>query len=173
MQHGQEKDDPKHPSKPDSCSGTRPADAGQEFRRSELRLLAGRSAQRVRSDVCCAPTRPVSRVVRSISTSRNSSRRSAPRISAVPMTSSPQAISWRRCVVASARKKHNARASAWSESTLEPVAIGRLERWVGDYAIKEKWTSIPLYRAEWLQDWNCRFGTRRHGLCGGHGQSRM
>ena len=27
--------------------------------------------------------------------------------------------------------------------TLEPVAIGRLERWVGDYAIKEKWTNIP------------------------------
>src|SRR5208283_1286901 len=27
--------------------------------------------------------------------------------------------------------------------TLEPVAIGRLERWVGDYAIKEKWTNVP------------------------------
>ena len=27
--------------------------------------------------------------------------------------------------------------------SLEPVAIGRLERWVGDYAIKEKWTNIP------------------------------
>jgi glutamate synthase (NADPH/NADH) small chain len=27
--------------------------------------------------------------------------------------------------------------------TLEPVAIGRLERWVGDHAIKEKWTNIP------------------------------
>ncbi len=27
--------------------------------------------------------------------------------------------------------------------TLEPVAIGRLERWVGDLAIAEKWSSIP------------------------------
>ena len=27
--------------------------------------------------------------------------------------------------------------------TLEPVAIGRLERWIGDYAIKERWSSIP------------------------------
>jgi glutamate synthase (NADPH/NADH) small chain len=27
--------------------------------------------------------------------------------------------------------------------TLEPVAIGRLERWVGDMAIKEGWTSSP------------------------------
>ena len=27
--------------------------------------------------------------------------------------------------------------------TLEPVAIGRLERWVGDLAIKEGWTNIP------------------------------
>jgi glutamate synthase (NADPH/NADH) small chain len=27
--------------------------------------------------------------------------------------------------------------------TLEPVAIGRLERWVGDQAIKEKWTNVP------------------------------
>ena len=27
--------------------------------------------------------------------------------------------------------------------TLEPVAIGRLERWVGDHAIKENWTNVP------------------------------
>lgn len=27
--------------------------------------------------------------------------------------------------------------------TLEPVAIGRLERWIGDLAIKEGWASIP------------------------------
>ncbi|MGZ8229503.1 MAG: NAD(P)-binding protein, partial [Burkholderiales bacterium] len=27
--------------------------------------------------------------------------------------------------------------------TLEPVAIGRLERWVGDTAISEGWTNIP------------------------------
>ncbi|MBI4275028.1 MAG: NADPH-dependent glutamate synthase [Rhizobiales bacterium] len=27
--------------------------------------------------------------------------------------------------------------------TLEPVAIGRLERWVGDLAIAERWTNIP------------------------------
>ena len=27
--------------------------------------------------------------------------------------------------------------------TLEPVAIGRLERWVGDTAIAEGWTNVP------------------------------
>jgi glutamate synthase (NADPH/NADH) small chain len=27
--------------------------------------------------------------------------------------------------------------------SLEPVAIGRLERWVGDQAIKEKWVNVP------------------------------
>ena len=27
--------------------------------------------------------------------------------------------------------------------TLEPVAIGRLERWVGDYAIEQGWSNIP------------------------------
>jgi glutamate synthase (NADPH/NADH) small chain len=31
--------------------------------------------------------------------------------------------------------------------TLEPVAIGRLERFVGDYAIKEKWTNVPFVEA--------------------------
>jgi glutamate synthase (NADPH/NADH) small chain len=29
------------------------------------------------------------------------------------------------------------------DDTLEPVAIGRLERWIGDLAIKEGWTNIP------------------------------
>jgi glutamate synthase (NADPH/NADH) small chain len=27
--------------------------------------------------------------------------------------------------------------------TLEPVAVGRLERWIGDMAIKEGWTNVP------------------------------
>ena len=27
--------------------------------------------------------------------------------------------------------------------TLEPVAIGRLERWVGDMAIRERWSNVP------------------------------
>jgi glutamate synthase (NADPH/NADH) small chain len=31
--------------------------------------------------------------------------------------------------------------------TLEPVAIGRLERFVGDHAIKEKWTNVPFVEA--------------------------
>jgi glutamate synthase (NADPH) small chain len=31
--------------------------------------------------------------------------------------------------------------------SLEPVAIGRLERWVGDLAIKEGWTNIPYIDA--------------------------
>jgi glutamate synthase (NADPH/NADH) small chain len=31
-------------------------------------------------------------------------------------------------------------------STLEPVAIGRLERWVGDQAIEHGWTNIPCFQ---------------------------
>jgi glutamate synthase (NADPH) small chain len=31
--------------------------------------------------------------------------------------------------------------------TLEPVAIGRLERWIGDLAIKEGWSNIPYIEA--------------------------
>jgi glutamate synthase (NADPH/NADH) small chain len=32
--------------------------------------------------------------------------------------------------------------------SLEPVAIGRLERWVGDLAIKEGWSNIPYIEAQ-------------------------
>ena len=35
--------------------------------------------------------------------------------------------------------------------TLEPVAIGRLERWIGDMAIAENWFNIPRHRAERLR----------------------
>ena len=35
--------------------------------------------------------------------------------------------------------------------TLEPVAIGRLERWVGDMAIKEGWTSEPYIEPNGLR----------------------
>lgn len=31
--------------------------------------------------------------------------------------------------------------------TLEPVAIGRLERWIGDLAIKEGWSNVPYMEA--------------------------
>ena len=131
------------PATANSCARAGSAGAGEEFRRGELRLFPGRSAQRGGALSAYARTRPASPAARSISTSRNLSRRSARRISAVPMTSSPQAISWRPCVAGSARRRRNVRASAWSASTLEPVAIGRLERWVGDQAIKEKWANVP------------------------------
>ena len=35
--------------------------------------------------------------------------------------------------------------------TLEPVAIGRLERWVGDLALAEKWTNVPYIEPNGFQ----------------------
>jgi len=34
--------------------------------------------------------------------------------------------------------------------SLEPVAIGRLERWVGDLAIKQGWSNIPYIEPKGL-----------------------
>ena len=57
--------------------------------------------------------------------------------------------------------------------SLEPVAIGRLERFVGDTAIKEGWVNIPLYRTQPLPRRHRRFRPGRHGLRSGHGQGRL
>jgi glutamate synthase (NADPH/NADH) small chain len=45
--------------------------------------------------------------------------------------------------------------------TLEPVAIGRLERWVGDLAISEGWSSVP-----WIEPSNFRIGIVGSGPAG-------
>lgn len=45
--------------------------------------------------------------------------------------------------------------------TLEPVAIGRLERWVGDYAIREGWANVP-----WVQPNGFRVGIVGSGPAG-------
>jgi glutamate synthase (NADPH/NADH) small chain len=45
--------------------------------------------------------------------------------------------------------------------TLEPVAIGRLERWVGDQAIREGWSNVP-----WVQPNGFRIGIVGSGPAG-------
>ena len=45
--------------------------------------------------------------------------------------------------------------------TLEPVAIGRLERWVGDLAIREGWSNVP-----WVQPNGFRIGIVGSGPAG-------
>ncbi|MDT8321176.1 MAG: NADPH-dependent glutamate synthase [Xanthomonadales bacterium] len=45
--------------------------------------------------------------------------------------------------------------------TLEPVAIGRLERWVGDLAIREGWASVP-----WIEPNGFRIGIVGSGPAG-------
>ena len=57
--------------------------------------------------------------------------------------------------------------------TLEPVAIGRIERWVGDQKIEKKLEQAPPYRAQGRQGRHRRLRPRQHGLCGGSGQGRM
>ena len=57
--------------------------------------------------------------------------------------------------------------------TLEPVAIGRLERFVGDMAIARGLGQRALHRAERLQGRHRRLGPGRHGLRRRHGQGRL
>ena len=69
------------------------------------------------------------------STSRASSATCWCATSTAPSTRSTSPARSRRCAAASARRKASARRSAcWSRRRCEPVAIGRLERFVGDYA---------------------------------------
>ena len=64
-------------------------------------------------------------------------------LSTAPTTPSPTPICCRRCAAASARRRSSAKACARSATSLEPVAIGRLERFVGDMAIAEGWANVP------------------------------
>ena len=57
--------------------------------------------------------------------------------------------------------------------SLEAVAIGRLERFVGDTAITEGWVNIPYIEPNRLQGRHRRLGAGRHGLRGRHGQGRL
>jgi glutamate synthase (NADPH) small chain len=41
-------------------------------------------------------------------------------------------------------------------NTLEPVAIGRLERFVGDLAISERWASVPYIERSGFRTFACR-----------------
>ena len=57
--------------------------------------------------------------------------------------------------------------------SLEPVAIGRLERFVGDLRHRRGLGQHPLYRAERLSCRHRRLRSRRHGLRRRHGQGRL
>ncbi len=96
-----------------------------------------------RSAACSVRTSRACAAARSASTSRRSSRRSARSTTTVPTTSSPTPTCCRRSAVACARRKTSAKACARSARLLEPVAIGRLERFVGDMAIAEGWENVP------------------------------
>jgi len=57
--------------------------------------------------------------------------------------------------------------------SLEAVAIGRLERFVGDTALKEGWVNIPYIETEPVPGRHRRLGAGGHGLRGRHGQGRL
>ena len=57
--------------------------------------------------------------------------------------------------------------------TLEPVAIGRLERFVGDLAIAEGWANVPYIDPDAARVGIDRLGPGGHGLRGRHGQGRL
>ena len=86
---------------------------------------------------------------------------------------SPTPTCCRRSAAASARRKTSAKASARSATALEPVAIGRLERWVGDMAIAEGWANVPYIEPNGYRDRHRRLRPRRHGLRRRHGQGRL
>ncbi len=57
--------------------------------------------------------------------------------------------------------------------SLEPVAIGRLERFVGDRAIAEGWASVPHVEPNGLPGGHRRLRPGRHRLRRGPGQGRL
>ena len=57
--------------------------------------------------------------------------------------------------------------------SLEPVAIGRLERWVGDRAIAEGWTNVPYIEPAPFKVGIVGSGPAGHGVRGRHGQGRL
>ena len=57
--------------------------------------------------------------------------------------------------------------------TLEPVAIGRLERFVGDMARERELAQRPVHRAARLSRGHRRQRARRHGVRRGHGKGRL
>ena len=69
--------------------------------------------------------------------------------------------------------ERSAKASARSATSLEPVAIGRLERFVGDMAIAEGWANVPYIEPNGLRIGIVGSGPGRHGLRRRHGQGRL
>ena len=57
--------------------------------------------------------------------------------------------------------------------TLEPVAIGRLERFIGDMAIAEGWENVPYIEPSGYKVGIVGAGPGRHGVRGRHGQGRL
>jgi glutamate synthase (NADPH/NADH) small chain len=57
--------------------------------------------------------------------------------------------------------------------TLEPVAIGRLERFVGDMAIAQGWANVPYIERNRFKVGIVGSGPGRHGLRGRHGQGGL
>ena len=57
--------------------------------------------------------------------------------------------------------------------TLEPVAIGRLERFVGDNAIKEKWSNVPYIEPNGFKIGIVGSGPAGMACAADHGESRV
>ncbi len=57
--------------------------------------------------------------------------------------------------------------------TLEPVAIGRLERFVGDMAIAEGWENVPYIEPSGFKVGIVGAGPAGIGLRGRHGEGRL
>ena len=119
------------------------------------------------------PDQPCVAAARSASTSRASSSRSPRRTCAAPTTSSPStnllpAVCGRVCP-----QETQCEGVCTVGESLEPVAIGRLERFVGDTRHRRGLGQHALHRAERPQGRHRRLGPGRHGLRRRHGQGRL
>ena len=107
-----------------------------------MRLSPGRGAREAERCLLC-PDEPACAAARSASTSRASSRRSAAKdfrgaYDVITDTNLLPAVCGRVCP-----QENQCEGVCTVGETLEPVAIGRLERFVGDMAIREGWANVP------------------------------
>ena len=171
--HGEEENDPD-----DSAGAHADARAGPDGARAQLqgsrhRLHAGGWRCARPSAACSAPTSRACAAARSASTSRPSSRRSPRSTTTAPTTSSPTPTCCPSVCGRVCPQENQCEGVCTVGDTLEPVAIGRLERFVGDMAIREGWVNVPYIEPIGLQGRHRRLGPGGHGLRRRHGEGRL
>ena len=130
-----------------ACAEQPPLERAQQLRRSGLRLQARRSAASRPSAASMCPEQPcvagcpvsidIPKFIQKIAEKNYHGA-----YDVITDTNLLPAVCGRVCP-----QENQCEGVCTVGDTLEPVAIGRLERFVGDMAIQEGWSNIPLHRA--------------------------